>query len=590
MPPQKVKNKRSIATGSGWVRPVRLFSGLVMLTFVLTHFANHALGLISLSTMEASRLWLMAPWRHPVGNAVMLTAVLVHLMLGLWAIYQRRTLRMPTWEALQIAFGLLVAPLLLFHVFGVMQARETFRADALYTLMLAYFWTLDPAAGWRQFVLFVAVWIHACIGIHFWLRFRGAYQRWFPVILSTALLIPVLALLGLTQAAREVVPLSNQPGFTDSLRMSSPGTTASAYDTNGTQESAGTNDEIRRDLALAALVLLLSLVLLARAVRQRRTTKASDITVHYLNGPDVKIPRGWTILEASRAHGIPHTSVCGGRARCSTCRIRVSGNLKQQPAATRMEQRLLDRIGAAANVRLACQMRPHGDITVAPLLTAVKKTESVQRQETGQRETHSGEEREVTVLFADLRGFTRLAEQKLPYDVVFLLNKYFEAAGGAIQQAGGIANQFTGDGVMALFGVQTDPAIGCRQALKAAGEMVARVEALSNELGNELPAPLRIGIGIHLGSAVVGEMGYESTRYLTAVGDTTNTASRLESMTKEFECELVVSKYALETAGLSANAYPMRQVEIRNREQTLDVLVVASARDLANTVREPTTS
>ena len=118
--------------------------------------------------------------------------------------------------------------------------------------------------------------------------------------------------------------------------------------------------------------------------------------------------------------------------------------------------------------------------------------------------------------------------EQFPYDVVFILNRYFEAVGGAVAQAGGIANQYTGDGVMALFGVDAKPEAACRQALLAAAAMVRRIEDLSRVLAGELPAPLRIGIGIHTGPVVVGEMGYRDTHYLTAVGDTVNTASRLE--------------------------------------------------------------
>src|SRR5207247_101729 len=119
-----------------------------------------------------------------------------------------------------------------------------------------------------------------------------------------------------------------------------------------------------------------------------------------------------------------------------------------------------------------------------------------------------GRGRELAVRFADLRGFTRMAEHKLPYDVVFVLNRYFETVGTAITEAGGVANQFTGDGVMALFGIDVGPAAGCRQALAAARAMVEGLASLSAELAGDLPAPLRIGIGIHAGAAVVGRMGW----------------------------------------------------------------------------------
>src|SRR5262249_41716637 len=152
-----------------------------------------------------------------------------------------------------------------------------------------------------------------------------------------------------------------------------------------------------------------------------------------------------------------------------------------------------------------------------------------------------GHEQELTVLFADLRGSTRMAEHKLPYDVVFFLNRYFETVGTAITSAGGVTNQFTGDGVMALFGIETGPAVGSRPALAAARAMVAGMAALSEELAGDLPAPMRIGIGIHTGPAVVGRMGWGESFYLTAVGDTVHVAARLEQATKDYRAELVVS-------------------------------------------------
>jgi adenylate cyclase len=178
-----------------------------------------------------------------------------------------------------------------------------------------------------------------------------------------------------------------------------------------------------------------------------------------------------------------------------------------------------------------------------------------------------------------------VAERKLPYDVVFILNRYFEAVGGAVAHAGGIANQYTGDGVMALFGVETEPGIACRQAIIAAGAMIARVEALSQVLGGELEAPLRMGIGIHAGPVVVGEMGYAGTRYLTAVGDTVNTASRLEALTKEYSCELVVSEEVLARAGIAAPDHPHHELALRNRDAPLRVVVVADTRRFADRIR-----
>ena len=143
--------------------------------------------------------------------------------------------------------------------------------------------------------------------------------------------------------------------------------------------------------------------------------------------------RPWAspILDASRTAGIPHASVCGGRGRCSTCRVRISRGLAQLPPASDAERRVLARVGAPPDVRLACQARPMRDVTVEPLLAP-----SVAPADAFGTDVRQGHEQELAVLFADLRGFTRMAEHKLPYDVVFFLNRYFEAVGRAITQRG----------------------------------------------------------------------------------------------------------------------------------------------------------
>ncbi len=107
-----------------------------------------------------------------------------------------------------------------------------------------------------------------------------------------------------------------------------------------------------------------------------------------------------------------------------------------------------------------------------------------------------GSEREIAILFADIRGFTALAEGRLPYDVVFVLNRYFAAMGRAVEAAGGRVDKFIGDGVMALFGIESGAQSGCREALAAARLMSERLGELNLSLQAELDQPLRIGIGI----------------------------------------------------------------------------------------------
>jgi adenylate cyclase len=253
--------------------------------------------------------------------------------------------------------------------------------------------------------------------------------------------------------------------------------------------------------------------------------------------------------------------------------VRVGAGRDDLPPPSEDEQKVLARISAPPNVRLACQLRPTSDIEVTPLLPP-----HVGPRAAGARPAHlQGEEREIAVLFADLRAFTELSERKLPYDVVFLLNRYFEAMGHAIEAAGGHVDKFIGDGVMALFGIADRPRTASRQAIAAARAMAERLAELNESLKSDLEKPLRLGIGIHVGPAIVGEMGYGRVISLTAVGDTVNTASRLEAMTKVYGVELVLSEQVARRAGMALDGFSRDDVEIRGRREPMRIIIVPAA-------------
>lgn len=188
-----------------------------------------------------------------------------------------------------------------------------------------------------------------------------------------------------------------------------------------------------------------------------------------------------------------HVSVCGGRGRCSTCRVRVIEGLVGQPAPEAAELATLSRIGAPENVRLACQFRPTHNVTVVPILD----TDSLGIKTQLARQNGGGRERRVAVLFCDLRDFTRIAEHKLPYDTVFLLNSYFEMVGEAVEGSGGVIDKFIGDGALAIFGLKTPLPEACRQALTAAARLSDGIRALNLTFEDELEQPLRLAIGLH---------------------------------------------------------------------------------------------
>jgi adenylate cyclase len=319
-----------------------------------------------------------------------------------------------------------------------------------------------------------------------------------------------------------------------------------------------------------------AVTLIARWIRIYIEWRSGRFRIAYPDGREIAVPFGMSILEASQLCGIPHASVCGGRGRCSTCRVRVLVGIDKLPPASPQETAVLARAGAAVDVRLACQLRPTADVAIVPLLPA-----GVGPRAAWPRASHlEGQEKEIVILFADLRGFTTLAQNRLPYDVVFILNRYFNAMGRAIETHGGHVDKFIGDGVMALFGVDTGPARGARAALAAARAMGEALAVLNRSLSSGLERELKLGIGIHIGPAIVGEMGYGRATSLTAIGDAVNTASRLEQLTKEFAAELVLSESVARAAGLDLSAFPTHEAVVRGREGTLAVRALVRAGDL----------
>ena len=266
-----------------------------------------------------------------------------------------------------------------------------------------------------------------------------------------------------------------------------------------------------------------------------------------------------SVLEVSRMARRAHMSVCGGRARCTTCRVLIADAAGELPDPAELEAAALRRIGAPNDVRLACQLRPDVDVAVQPLLhpSLVTTTHHAAGED-------FGEEREVTILFVDIRGSTSLAETRLPYDVVFLLNSLFAALAEAVEGSGGYYSNFTGDGLMALFGLDRQKEAGAKAALRCALSMFERLDSLNERLVGELETPLEIGIGIHSGQAIVGRMGPPKTPIISAVGDSVNTAARLERMTRELGAPLVVSAETLEAAGLDTSV-GLTQVSFRTR-------------------------
>lgn len=335
------------------LQKLRLLSGLVLLVFAGTHFLNHALGLVDLEVMHLAQDWRTAITRSLAGSVVLLVALVIHVGLGLYKTAQRQTWRMPVWEFIQIATGLAIPFLLLPHIVNTRIAHSVFGVEDTYSYELARLW---PASAWQQSALLLLVWSHGCIGLHHWLRLGAGYRRLRPLLVVVAIAIPLLALAGFVVAGRTTADIISEPDAMMALKARThwPGEIASAA------------LESWRNLArITFAVAAFSVVMwsLWRGWRRRRAKSAIRIT--YIGGPTVEIAAGQTLLEASRAAGVQHASLCGGRARCSTCRVRIKQGRESLQPPTGAEAATLKAIGAPVDVRLACQVRPTGDLMVS---------------------------------------------------------------------------------------------------------------------------------------------------------------------------------------------------------------------------------
>jgi adenylate cyclase len=561
--------RASSGTDTAYIlRQVRLGSGLVLMFYVFTHLVNHAFGLWSLEVLEQVREVFVGFWRPLPATIVLYGALVLHVLAAMHAIISRESMMGTTWqERLQLALGLLTPYLISNHILGTRMVHEVFGVNDSYYSVLLTLWVFKPSAALTQVAALLVIWAHGCIGLHLWLRFKESYRRHIAYWYGLALLVPVLSIAGFVAAGGDIVRLSTDPGW---MRQ-----TIGAINFPP-QADIDWVLATMRDVGYGYIGFVV-FIFVARQARISVRKARRGVTVQYHDGREVMVAPGTSILDASRQSGIPHASVCGGRGRCSTCRVRIGDGLDALPPPSEAELKVLERVGAAPNVRLACQTRPTERVEVTPLLAP----RQVSVQDAGARAAYAqGQERDIVVLFADIRGFTQISEQRLPYDVVFILNRYFAEMGAAIEASGGRIDKFIGDGIMALFGVDDNLSDGARHAIAAAKAMADNLEKLNDSLENDLDEPLRIGIGLHGGPAIVGELGYRKTRGVTAVGDTVNTASRLEALTKDFAVQLVLSTEVATAAGLDLSSYPIEEVSIRGREESLPVHLVKDASGL----------
>ncbi len=520
-------------------RSSRLWSGVVLMVFVTSHLLNHALGIFGVEVMSAVQEWRVAFWRSWPGTVLLFGAVAVHVALAVRRAIGRRTWRMPPMEALQIILGILIPIMLLRHVVDTRVLNWLVGTHDSYVNLLRYLW---PDNALLQSLAVVVVWCHGIIGLHYAFHVRRWYNPLKGYFAILAVLIPILSLAGFVAAGREAAVL-----------------TAPAENWTAVQIAQHVSALANGRTILMAFLALLTGMIAFRLIRSRLT---AHVAIRYTGHGEVNAKPGMTLLEISRANGIPHPSACGGRGRCSSCRVLVIEGQDSLEPPNGIEQRMLDRIRASQHVRLACQIRPKASMGVRVLLGTQQMP--VDSGISG-GSLELGVEEELTVLFADIRGFATLAQNQLPEDVIILLNRVMGEMMQAVEARGGRVAMIQTDGIMAVFGMGGKVRAGSRAALHAAADILKAVHLVNKDIRAALPLPVRVGIGIHSGPVILSQAEDNAGgQRMVVIGEAVVIASRLEEVTKEFAADCVISTRTITAAGFSPPATAERQVHYKN--------------------------
>jgi adenylate cyclase len=515
-------------------RDLRLISGVVMLLYLASHLVNHALGLISLDAAEVMLGGVVGFWRNPIATVALYGAAGVHVALAIVSVYERRTFRLPATELLRIALGFWLPVMLIGHAITTRLEYELIGAPSTYTRVVSDLWARD--GEWQHMGLLAPGWIHGCLGLNFAFGRRPLWRRYRFVLFAVALLLPVLSALGFVEMGRE---LARQ------RHLDSEGAAVSTSEaSNGTNISRDAGAIIapwRAGLVWGYLGAI-GLAFTARGVRDLLERRHGKIVAIAYPDRIVRVPRGWSVLEASRAFHIAHVSSCGGRARCSTCRVRVVAGVDSCPSPKADERATLERIRADPDLRLACQLRPRDDISIIPL---TRPDQPVNRQKVAPLEA----DRDVVILLCQFSNRSVLECDHLAHDVLFVFTRYAESACSAVNDAGGTVSYVGHDNICAVFGLHDGIARASRQALTAAYEIGQALDNLNGGLDQKWGCKAKILVSIHAGFAALSYIG-QGVETVIAAGPAMEIAEELGNQALRADKAFAISNAVFEAANL----------------------------------------
>jgi len=293
--------------------------------------------------------------------------------------------------------------------------------------------------------------------------------------------------------------------------------------------------------------------------------------INFINEKVIPIQDDQTILEA----GIPHYHVCGGKARCSTCRIVVQEGGEHLSPPNKAELKLREQKKIPENVRLACQTRViKGDVKIQRIIRDETDLNLYVYGSDCENIQTVGDEKAMALFFLDIRNFTPFIEQHLPFDVIHIIRRLNIMFNDVIVEHKGKIIEYTGDGFYAVFGFDEPVKEAVNNAYNAGKQILESLIGLNeNYITKYFDHKIDVGIGLHSGKVIVGKTGVKEHNPYTVMGFPVNVAARLEAATKELNNNFIISDYAYKFLNENNNT-PEKQIKLKGVSEPFCVRLI----------------
>jgi adenylate cyclase len=299
--------------------------------------------------------------------------------------------------------------------------------------------------------------------------------------------------------------------------------------------------------------------------------KQNRFLLEFPNEGSVWVSEGQTLLDATLSVGIPLFHVCGGNARCSTCRVLIINGAESLTAPNEKETLLKNEMHFPPNVRLSCQTYlTGGGVKLRRIIQDETDIGLYVGSAAGYSTQQLGEERELVLLFLDIRDFTPFVKKHLAFDIIHIIRKLFSVFQAILETNGGKIIETAGDGLYAIFSCESNRVQSVQSAVQSGFSILADLEVLNETyFGPHFHEKIQVGIGIHIGKVISGSIQIGKEDRLVVMGYPVNVASRLQNATKELNNNFIISAAAYSLLPTPTEQAVPYMIHVKGIEQPL---------------------